>query len=68
MLRLRVKEVATRKGVSMGKLSRLSDISFNTIKRLWQHPEEGANIVTLYKIARALDVPLSELYEEMEDV
>ena len=67
MIRLRVKEIAQAKGYSMGKLSRASDISFNTIKRLWTKPYSGANINTLAKIAKVLGVDMSELTEEMPD-
>src|SRR5947209_20068221 len=48
-------------------LSRATNISFNTIKRLWTHPYEGAKIDTLLKIARALDVPVTDLIEELPD-
>lgn len=65
MLRLRVKEVAESQGYNMSSLSRATDISFNTIKRLWQHPYEGANIQTLAKIANRLGVSLAELTEEV---
>ena len=67
MLRLRVKEVAEEKGFSMMKLSRASDVTFNTIKRLYRNPYGGANINTLDKIARAPGVPLSDLTEEVPD-
>ncbi len=67
MLRLRVKEVATEKGFNMSSLSRASNISFNTIKRLWTRPYGGANINTLDKIARVLGVPISELTEDVEE-
>jgi DNA-binding Xre family transcriptional regulator len=65
--RLRVKEVAESKNFNMSSLSRASNISFNTIKRLWTHPYEGAKIDTLLKIARVLDVQVTELIEEFED-
>jgi DNA-binding Xre family transcriptional regulator len=65
--RLRVKEVAESKNFNMSSLSRASNISFNTIKRLWTHPYEGAKIDTLLKIARVLDVQVTELIEELED-
>ncbi len=67
MLRLRVKEVAEQKGYNMSSLSRASNISFNTIKRIWQHPFGGANINTLNKIAQTLGVPISELTENVPD-
>ena len=66
MLSLRVKEVAEQKGYNMSSLSRASNISFNTIKRIWKNPYSGANINTLNKIAQTLKVPLSELTEETD--
>jgi hypothetical protein len=67
MLRLRIKEVAEEKGYNMSSLSRASDISFTTIKRLWTRPYSGANINTLEQIARTLKIPVSALYEELSD-
>ena len=37
-VRLRVKEVAKEKGISMGKLQRDADIAYNTIKRMFKDP------------------------------
>lgn len=67
MIRLRVKEVAESKGYNMSKLSRQSDISFNTIKRIWQKPYSGVNLQTLSKIADTLNVQLSDLTENVPD-
>lgn len=64
-VKLRIKEVAEAKGYNMSSLSRATDISFNTIKRLWQNPDTGVNLQTLSKIADTLHVPLSELTEEV---
>jgi len=65
MLRLRVKEVAQAKGYNMSKLSRATDVSFTTIKRMWTKPYSGATIDTLGKIARVLGVTLGDLTEEV---
>ncbi len=67
MMRLRVKEVAESKGYNMSSLSRATDISFNTIRRLWRHPEKGVNMHTLNKIAQVLGVPMYELTEEVPE-
>lgn len=67
MLRLRVKEVAESKGYNMSSLSRASDVSFRTIKRLWKNPYHEANTATLHKIARTLGVPTAELIEDLPD-
>lgn len=67
MLRLRVREIAESQGWNMSSLSRAANISFNTVKRLWTKPYSGANIDTLNKIAKVLQVPMSELTEEVDD-
>lgn len=67
MIRLRVKEVARQKGMSMGKLSRSADVSYNTIKRIYDDPYYSVTMVTLGKLAQALGVPSSELIEDVPD-
>ncbi len=67
MVRLKVKEVAEPKGYNMSSLSRASDVSFTTIKRIWKHPELGAHIDTLVKIAKTLKVTVDDLIKEEED-
>lgn len=67
MLRLRIKEEASVRGYNMSSLSRATDLSFNTIKRLWTKPYSGATIDTLAKIARVLGVSIADLTEEVED-
>ncbi len=67
MVRLRVKEVAESKGFNMSSLSRASDVSFNTIKRLWKNPYKEVTTTTLERIARALGVPTRELIEDVPD-
>jgi transcriptional regulator with XRE-family HTH domain len=67
MVRLRVKEILQQKGMSMGKLSRASDISFNTIRRVCNDPSYSPTLNTLVSIAKALNVSVSDLYEEIPD-
>jgi DNA-binding Xre family transcriptional regulator len=67
MIRLRVKEVAMSKGYNMSSLSRATDISFTTIKRIWTKPYSGVNINTLSKIAKVLNVSISDLAEEVQE-
>ncbi len=66
MYRLRIKEVAIGKGFNQSSLSRATNISFTTIKRIWRDPHYEINIVTLHKIAQTLGVPTSELIEDVE--
>ena len=68
MVRIKVKEVAKSKGISQSKLSRLADVNVSTIQRIYRNPTTtNINIFTLEKIARALDVNVSELIESIPD-
>ena len=66
-LRLRVKEIATQRGLSMGKLERLADLSHPTIRDIFRDPYKEVTTTTLTKLATALGVPLSNLFEEVSD-
>ena len=65
MIRLKVKEIAKAKGVSMGKLGRLADIDYNTGKRLFDDTRYSPTIDTLHRVAKALGVTVNDLYEEV---
>ncbi len=64
MVRLLVKEVAKQKGFSMGRLQRTADVSYRTVKLIYQDPYKDVTLRTLEKIAHALDVPIRELIED----
>ena len=66
-MRLRVKEVAREKGISIHKLSRLSDVSLTTVRKLINDPKYSVTTATLEKIAKALQVGVRDLIED-EDV
>jgi DNA-binding Xre family transcriptional regulator len=67
MVRLRVKQVAKEKGISMGKLSRQADLDYNTVKRLFDDPHYSPTIDTLHKVAVVLGVTVNDLIEEEKD-
>jgi DNA-binding Xre family transcriptional regulator len=67
MIRLRVKEIAREKGISMGKLQRDSNLAYNTVRRIFKNPYYITTTETLGKIAKALGVPISDLLEEVPD-
>jgi len=67
MIRLRVKEVAEEKGLSMAKLARRADIDFKTVQRIFHDPYRDISMSTLEKIAAALDVPAISLMEETNE-
>ena len=67
MIRLRVKEVATQRGISMTRLSRLADTNYKTIKAIFDNPYREVTTTTLNKLAKALGVSVSDLFEEVPD-
>jgi len=63
MIRLKIKEVAQRKGYSMSRLSRESNMAYKTIQTIWRDPYHEVTTTTLNKLARTLEVDPSELIE-----
>ena len=52
MAKLRVKEVAKKKGISMGKLSRAADVDMSTLRRVYDDTRYSPTLATLEKLAR----------------
>lgn len=67
MYRLLIKEEAEKRGYNQSSLSRASNISYVTIKKIWRNPAYEINIVTLHKIAQTLGVSTSDLIEDVPD-
>ena len=68
MRRLRVKELAEQKGMTQSKLMRVADLNMKTIQGLYREPYRiNVAYLTLEKVAKALDVSIDELFEEVED-
>lgn len=67
MIRLKVKEIAESKHITMAKLSRLADLNYGTIRAIYENPNRDVAVTTLEKIARALKVEVTDLYEILPD-
>ena len=67
MIRLKLREVLTQKEVSQMKLSRISEVSLTTIQRMCNNPHYNASLDVLDRLARALKVNVSDLYEQEQD-
>jgi DNA-binding Xre family transcriptional regulator len=67
MIRLKIREIAESKGINQGQLSRLSDVGYSTIRRIFDDPYYSVNFTTLEKIAKALGIPATDLIEEVPD-
>ncbi len=66
-VKLKVREIAESKGVDRAKLARQADLTYETVHKIWSNPYRSVSMATLLKLARALQVKVTELYEEVED-
>ncbi len=67
MLRMRVREVAESKHISMAKLGRMADLDPRTMRQIYRDPYRDVAYSTLLKLAKALDVDVTELTEDVPD-
>jgi len=67
MIRLKVKEVAESKHIKMARLSRMADLNYGTIRAMYENPNRDVAVTTLEKIAKALKVDVTDLYEIIPD-
>ncbi|MFL5628907.1 MAG: helix-turn-helix domain-containing protein [Ktedonobacteraceae bacterium] len=68
MIRIKLKEVAKDRGISQARLSRRADVDLRTIQRIYKDPYTNINLVTLDKLATALDINASLLIESETNV
>nr|WP_274532138.1 helix-turn-helix transcriptional regulator [Ktedonobacter racemifer] len=61
-----MKEIATEKKLSMNKLSQLSQVSYHVIQDIYKNPYRVVTTDTINRIAKALGVPATELFEDVE--
>lgn len=66
-VRLRILELAEQQGFNISSLSRKSDVSQNTMRRLWHDPYRHVDISVLERIAKTLGVPTGTLLEDVPD-
>jgi len=67
MFRLKVKEVARQKGISQRQLFLRSGVDIRTIRRIFQNPQTVVTVETLARLAKVLEVDVSELIESVPD-
>lgn len=56
-----IKRLREEKGISQDRLSKLADVSLNTIAKLELEESSNPTIETLQRVARGLDVELDNL-------
>ena len=67
MLRLRVKEVAAEKKLSMNKLSQISQVSYHVVQDIYKNPFRVVTTETINRLAKALGVHATYLLEDYEE-
>lgn len=67
MYRLKVKEVAEQRGMSQRQLFLRSGVDIRTVRKIFHNPEAVVTVETLARLARVLDVDVSELIESTPD-
>jgi transcriptional regulator with XRE-family HTH domain len=67
VLRLRVKEVAAEKGLSMNKVSQISQVSYHVVQDIYKNPFRVVTTETINRLAKALGVPATYLLEDYEE-
>ena len=65
MLAKRIKELRNKRGLSQEKLARLANISYNTIVKIESGQSKHPTIQTMAGIARALNVSLDKLVNQI---
>jgi len=56
-----IKRLRQEKGISQDKLSKLADISLNTVVKMELDQSPNPTLETIQKLAKALDVSLDDL-------
>lgn len=67
MIKLKVKEVAEEKGYNLSQLARKADIDQRTLRRIYKQPTAEISTLVLSKLATALEVHPSQLYDVIDD-
>ncbi|WP_084659087.1 MULTISPECIES: helix-turn-helix transcriptional regulator [Thermogemmatispora] len=61
MIRLRLREIAEQKNISMSQLAKLADVDYRTVRKIFRDPSAIIDSDTLDKLCWALEVTPAEL-------
>jgi transcriptional regulator with XRE-family HTH domain len=65
--RLKIKEIAQEKKMSLRQLAKRSEVDINRVRDLMRNPYLNVTTITLQKLADVLGVDVSELIESVPD-
>lgn len=66
-VRMKVREIAERKGFSQGFLGRKANVDVRTMRKIYRDPYASITLVVLGRLADALNVDASELIESVPE-
>lgn len=64
---LHIREIAEQRKITRTRLSRLADLNYATIYALWADEVADVYVTTLGKIAKALKVPITDLFTLIDE-
>ncbi len=64
-IRFKIREIAEQKGFNISTLSRKADVGLSTVRRLWHDPYRHVDFYVLERLAKALEVPVTALIEDV---
>lgn len=64
---MRVKEIATSKGISMTKLHKRSDVAYSVVRLVFRNPYTEVTLTTVARLGEALGVSTAELLEDVDE-
>jgi len=66
-IKLKVKEIAAEKKISMTRLHIRSEVAYTTIRKIFRDPYTDITLTTLSKLAQALNVSTKDLIEDVSE-
>ena len=67
MLKIRLREVATEKKISMAQVAKRSGLDYKTVQRIWNEPYKNVDTITIDRLCKGLGVRPGDLLEYRED-
>lgn len=59
-----IRKLRQEKGISQDRLSKMADLALNTVVKIETEESSNPTVETLEKIAKALGIPMKELFEK----
>jgi hypothetical protein len=66
-IRLLVREQAEKQGRNRTWLSRHAEVQYDTVSGIWHNPYRHVDLLTMVKLAKALNVKVAELFVIEQD-